>query len=127
MSKGKMLAISMLITACFVSLAAVLIFFLSDEGFKKIKQAKAENELQSAMAQKQEQEVPVEEEIHTLLDGESPASVVSADNFPLVVHLPGGLRGKSLVRCTVVAPWQDLNIGVLGGGDPRCGRVGVLR
>lgn len=42
-------------------------------------------------------EVPVEEEIHTVLDGKGPASVVSADNFPLVVHLPGGLRGKSLV------------------------------
>lgn len=69
MSKGKMLAISMLITACFVSLAAVLIFFLSDEGFKKIKQAKAENELQIAMAQKQEQEVPVEEEIGYLQQG----------------------------------------------------------
>ena len=60
MGKGKMIAISMLITACFVSLAAVLMFFISDEGFEKVKQTKGQNELQNAVSQHQEQ--PEEDE-----------------------------------------------------------------
>ena len=43
--------------------------------------------------------IPIEEVDHKVLSGDSPASVVSADGYRLIVHLPGGLRGKTLVRC----------------------------
>lgn len=67
MGKGKMLAISLLITTCFVSLAAVLLFFLSDEGFEKVKQSKTQNELQSAVAQ--QQVTPEQDEVGYLQQG----------------------------------------------------------
>lgn len=51
MSKGRMLAVSMLITVCFVSLSAVLLFFLSDEGLAKVKQNKEQSELKIALAE----------------------------------------------------------------------------
>ncbi len=44
--------------------------------------------------------VPVEETKHTLLSGDQPKSVVSADDFLVLVHLPGALRGKTLVSCS---------------------------
>lgn len=43
-------------------------------------------------------QVPVVETKFTRLSGHCPSSVVSADGYRLVVHLPSGLRGKTLVR-----------------------------
>ncbi|TFK82471.1 hypothetical protein K466DRAFT_603660 [Polyporus arcularius HHB13444] len=44
--------------------------------------------------------VPVEETRYTILRGGSPSTIRSADDFDIVVHLPGALRGKTLDDAT---------------------------
>ena len=65
-------------------------------------------------------EIPLEESVATVLSGQVPSRVVSADGYPVVVHLPGGLRGKTLVRGEVVLAHTILTS--IAAGRHRCHR-----
>ena len=108
-----MLAISMLITTCFVLLAAILLFFTDENGFKKFKEEQAQNKIQDTVAAQVDE--PVVEEIGYIQQGfeivetsdaiydilyENSSPNISIENGPINLNVTN-------VRLEVVQPVSD--------------------
>ena len=111
-----MIVISMVITLCFASIGAVLLFFLSEEGFKKVQDEKAQMELQIANANvnlTNEVEEPVEEagylkQGYELIETEDAIHDLMFDNATNIVMDNGPIHvNVTNVRLEVMKPVSE--------------------
>jgi len=106
----------MVITLCFASIGAVLLFFLSEEGFKKVQDEKAQMELQIANANvnlTNEVEEPVEEagylkQGYELIETEDAIHDLMFDNATNIVMDNGPIHvNVTNVRLEVMKPVSE--------------------